>query len=84
MFFFNLPFPAFDIRTKLAKAAPVSCPTIVTLVGSPPNAGMLSRVHFSAAIMSIKPKFPPEPGDGEARVFRKPLITKKKLSENYE
>lgn len=64
--------PLFEISTRLASAAPVSWPTMVTRVGSPPNAAMLSRVHCSAATMSSSPRLPPEPGASEARVFRKP------------
>lgn len=57
----------------MANAAPVSCPTIVTRLGSPPNGEILSFVHCKAAIISIRPKFPPDPGEFEARVFINPL-----------
>lgn len=73
------PFPAFDISTKLANAAPVSCPTIVTRDGSPPNATILSRVQCKAANISISPKLPPEPGKLEARVFIKPASQTKAI-----
>lgn len=73
------PFPALDINTKLANAAPVSCPTIVTLDGSPPNAAILSRVQCKAANISISPRLPPEPGKLEARVLIKPASQMKPI-----
>ncbi len=38
-------------RIRLAtEMAPADCPKIVTWLGSPPNAAMLFRTHWSAAI----------------------------------
>lgn len=54
---------------RLASAAPVSWPTIVTRLGSPPNAAIFSLVHRSAVIMSSTPRLP---GGLLERVFRKP------------
>ena len=41
-------------------AAPADSPMMVTLPGSPPNAEMLSRIHFSASTWSSNPSFPVE------------------------
>lgn len=63
------PLASLEISIRLASAAPVSWPTIVTRLGSPPNAAMFSLVHRSAAIMSSTPRLP---GGLVERVFRNP------------
>lgn len=67
-----VPLDSLEIRIRLARAAPVSCPTIVTRLGSPPNAAIFSLVHCRAEIMSKTPRFP---GGLLERVFRKPKLS---------
>lgn len=67
----HVPLASLEMRIRLARAAPVSWPTIVTRLGSPPNAAIFSLVHCRAAIMSNTPRFP---GGLLERVFRKPKL----------
>lgn len=58
-----LPFEVGDTKSRLTRAAPVSCPSNVTLLGSPPKAAMFLLIHLKAAAMSLIPKLPPELSD---------------------
>lgn len=59
----NLPLELGDTNSRLTKAAPVSWPSNVTRLGSPPNAAMLVLIQRRAAAMSLIPRLPPELSD---------------------
>lgn len=65
-----LPLDIGDSRKRLTRVAPVWCPTIDILLGSPPNSAIFSRTQTTAASISFTGRVPDPSRPGP--VFRKP------------
>lgn len=59
LFYSIVPLVSVVSNKRLAKAAPVPCPMMVSLEISPPNEGRLCFAHRRAAAISLRAKFPP-------------------------
>jgi len=60
MALWNNPSAAGTASKAVTLMAPADSPKIVTLLGSPPKAAMLSRTHRNAATWSSRPALPDE------------------------
>ena len=60
----NSPVASGEPSRHATLTAPEDSPKSVTFSGSPPNASMFSRTHFSAASWSRRPRFVTPPSSG--------------------